>query len=339
MQSRNAFTLVELLVVIAIIGVLVALLLPAVQAAREAARRTQCVNNLKQIGLAVLNFESAKKTFPPGRSGCASQGGLAAPCPCKNIDGSSGAQTRRQYHAASAFVMILPFMEESNLYALAHFERGERYVYDHPSGGPFNWYTSPPFDQQDPDLGKLMVARPSVMVCPSNIATPTCLKGVALGFGSEAKAGIGTYGLCHGKYIPGGSGETGGLGSRVVCGTNEWSGIFVYALRKSRKKVTDGFSKTFAVGEVKSPDEPNNWAPWAYAARYETLRTTFNPINETPGQGVTLQPNSWGDENGAFGSDHAGGAQFVFTDGHVEFINANIDSASYNAMATIAGND
>ena len=65
-EKRRGFTLVELLVVIAIIGVLVALLLPAIQAAREAARRSQCTNNLKQHGLGMLNYESARKEYPPG---------------------------------------------------------------------------------------------------------------------------------------------------------------------------------------------------------------------------------------------------------------------------------
>ena len=103
MQSRpqklaRGFTLVELLVVIAIIGVLVALLLPAVQAAREAARRTQCSNNLKQIGLAVHNYHDTLGALPPGQPGA--------------LAGSS------------AFAAILPFMEQGNMYDKYDFTKG-----------------------------------------------------------------------------------------------------------------------------------------------------------------------------------------------------------------------
>ena len=91
--ARLGFTLVELLVVIAVIGILIALLLPAVQAAREAARRMSCTNNLKQIGLAVHNFESAAKRLPPGA--------VWHPSRAKH---------------GSIFVHLLPYMEESNLY-------------------------------------------------------------------------------------------------------------------------------------------------------------------------------------------------------------------------------
>lgn len=91
-HSRTAFTLVELLVVIAIIGILVALLLPAVQAAREAARRAQCTNNLKQVGLALHNYESARKAFPVG-----------------GIEGN-------QSYGYSWWVQILPYTEQQSIY-------------------------------------------------------------------------------------------------------------------------------------------------------------------------------------------------------------------------------
>ena len=103
-HARRAFTLIELLVVIAIIGALVALLLPAVQAAREAARRAQCANNLKQVGLATLNFESAYNKMPPDSAK------LAVPDP--NVD----AQAAIPINSASYLTQILPFLEMNQLY-------------------------------------------------------------------------------------------------------------------------------------------------------------------------------------------------------------------------------
>jgi prepilin-type N-terminal cleavage/methylation domain-containing protein/prepilin-type processing-associated H-X9-DG protein len=102
-QKRSGFTLIELLVVIAIIGVLVSLLLPAVQSAREAARRAQCTNNLKQIGLAVHNFESANSKFPDG----------AGPVPTATGVGP--------YIRSSVQALILPYLEQSSLYGTFNF--------------------------------------------------------------------------------------------------------------------------------------------------------------------------------------------------------------------------
>jgi len=314
----HGFTLVELLVVIAIIGVLIALLLPAVQAAREAARRASCNNNLKQMGLAMHNHLDSLKEFPPGRNGCGtSKSTFVPPCTCppgdKIADGSSG------------FVMMLPYMEQAAMFEMAHIE----------TGGVFNWLLSPDWES-DPEKAELARMRPEILVCPSNQADPVCndCKNHTGFHPIETESGTSSYALCHGTYGPkvlfGGT----DIGPVSLCGN---TGMFNYALRRQPREITDGLSNTFAAGEIKGGDTHDGYSLWAYGSRHEsTLRTTLNALNTPPGEGI-YRSDSWGDLNGAFGSEHGGGgANFLFGDGHTEFISEDIDYTVYQEYATIA---
>src|SRR6478735_3726761 len=115
-SQKRGFTLVELLVVIAIIGILVALLLPAVQAAREAARRSQCVNRMKQIALATVELTDAATKLPAARKGCDGGGAPAVEeCTTGRVTGNIP-NVDQGYQGASVFVQILPYLEQQALY-------------------------------------------------------------------------------------------------------------------------------------------------------------------------------------------------------------------------------
>jgi prepilin-type N-terminal cleavage/methylation domain-containing protein/prepilin-type processing-associated H-X9-DG protein len=316
-RRKSGFTLVELLVVIAIIGVLVALLLPAVQTAREAARRAQCVNNLKQIGLAIINYESAKKNFPLGRhTGDGSATGECAP--------SAQIMPEIRYQAASGFVMLMPQLEEPALYELANLNKYG--LWNDDGAGTYHtlWQTK--------DAMKVVTTRPSVMVCPSDSSEPGLKDTTYAGNEIDDKSirpAVGSYAFSQGTKGPTGSTP------QIKCGN---TGLFVYVIARRRRQLTDGTSKTFAVGEVVGSDTCHGVNMWTKASRFQTcLRTTVNSLNTPPGTG-TYQDDTGGGpsalHNGAFGSQHPTGSNFVFADGHVTFLSENIDTPTYQALST-----
>jgi prepilin-type N-terminal cleavage/methylation domain-containing protein/prepilin-type processing-associated H-X9-DG protein len=321
----HGFTLVELLVVIAIIGILVALLLPAIQAARESARRMSCGNNLKQDGVAIQNYHDVHNAYPPARPG---------PDATDSREFEFFAQPRgpranggKGYlmSGASGFVLLLPFMEEQALYD----------EFDIESGDGIWLSTEALVAWRTPRKEKAIGTRPAFVVCPSSLTLPQ----------TEIE-----------KYQPGGSDNWSiapATGTYAFCaghrGVNRWacrpcfmkyhnSGVHLYYTLNSVKDVTDGSSKTFSIGETIEGHTRDSSNIWTYAERYlNSLRVTEVALNTPPP--VEGQPcgNNPAVNNGAYASNHPGGAQFLFADGHVEFISDGIDLDTYQNLSTIAG--
>ena len=315
MRQFRGFTLVELLVVIAIIGVLVALLLPAIQAAREAARRVSCTNNLKQSQLGMIGYCDAKKILPPGRT---------------NVDSAPG---------MSAFVFILPFIEQQGVYDQMD-QTGQQLWDDTP---PKNWVNH---------AGNLRVLATVIPTyrCPSD-PTPATYKSRELGWDPaagyvippEADIGQGDYALNWGSC----GGGAGCVTRPTIAPTATTmqklktlnDGLFLYKTQLTQKKITDGLSKTAFIGEIKNPFEIPGQTnkpglAWTHGARLETMRTTEFGMNLPIDAFYVI--SGWQDD-GHFGSHHPGGAQVAFGDGHVSFITDAVDIYTYRAMSSRAG--
>lgn len=305
-SPRRGFTLIELLVVIGIIGILMALLLPTVQNARESARQAKCSNNLKQIVMALTNYESTFEVFPPGRMGCdgwtrdvcAGNPGYARP-------GTSG------------FVMILPQLELQSLYELLEpFAKGAVFPAhpgDNPDGTTTGWRT--------PAVDLAVRSRPDVFVCPSDTSEP-----------SRNSCATGSYALVQGS-----NGPSYGIDQIKVKHYN--NGMFLYRTVKSAKDVIDGLSHTMFVGETIEGHTRESANCWTVGSRHlHSMRSTDNPLNTPPGEGVTVDLYGYS-ANGAFASRHPFGAFFAFGDGHVRLLSENIDLGTYRAVSTRAGRE
>ncbi len=320
-KLRRGFTLIELLVVIAIIGVLIALLLPAVQAAREAARRAQCSNNLKQIGLALHNYESALGTYPMG---VVSYPNWATTC--NNTSGNP--DKRRNF---TLFAMILPYVEAQNSFNAINFDFTVNDLQGSVHGGRTN-YTG-------------LVARIDSFVCPSDSQqTPLAFPSNPYSQSSYAgNAGLMDI-IRRIQSCP-----------REINGDGAFSRNWTY--RNSDFK--DGLSTTFMVGEysrfINHPHTyTNSWTRFANWNFTGTPNTTFVngiasavprmnanvrvPDIPSVGPAITWASNPEVLEMGqfAFHSPHSGGAYFLFGDGSVRFLKDTINIDTYRALSTRA---
>ena len=322
-QVQRGFTLIELLVVIAIIAILIALLLPAVQQAREAARRTQCKNNLKQIGLAMHNYHDTFGTLPPGW--------IAGLGMSFNLTTQTGTGTNAWGNWSwSAF--ILPQLEQSNLY---------------------NQLQVGPVDVRDaldnPTQRTLLQTPLNAFRCASDIAPQTNDQ-------RPVRSRVGTtYPVATSNYVGWNSDSRGYLPGETsgTAATADRAGLFTMNQATKFRDITDGLSNTFMVGEraYKQYIAPNGntiacRAANVFAIRWNTTMDTCSRhdtngnsgalgfseghINSIQNGGSTTSPSPPPNALNSFcgrgsSSFHTGGAQFAMADGAVRFISENLD--------------
>jgi prepilin-type N-terminal cleavage/methylation domain-containing protein len=301
-HKYQGFTLVELLVVIAIIGILIALLLPAVQSAREAARRMQCSNNLRQIGLAILNYESQHKVFPPG--------GITKTTTCR-IEGDWTTQ-----NMSSWTVMILPFLEEKARYdqydhagtfAATWLRKG---AVNHPKQfRPLAKFECP----SDPRSGREWPLN-NYFGCQGGGATPEC-------FASSAPTRkIFRNGMFFANSRIGFPNLLDGSSNTLMVG-------------ESRYMTTKTDTESWSEGDR------DKWHSWDSAS---IRATTNGEWSMTIGLAATNLPiNSfdtpnWPQMTSSFSSYHPGGCHMLMGDGSGHFVSENINLDLYRSLGPIA---
>jgi prepilin-type N-terminal cleavage/methylation domain-containing protein/prepilin-type processing-associated H-X9-DG protein len=295
-MRRRGFTLVELLVVIAIIGLLIALLLPAVQAARGAARRMQCGNHLKQLALGMHQFENTYGHLPPGLNlPISSQSGAVFPGNALVTDGKIK-PPRFPDQFGSWFVYTMPFIEQSNLYDRWDFSQRD-------------------FANANGPNSVAAVIVP-LFLCPSDIAesqTTYLTGGVTYYFGANsyvANAGVRSWFIANATF----------------------DGVFQINSKTKFAEITDGLSNTILLSEryhfdPEWPDLPNHrgWG-WAnYLAPQDHFGGALQPINYRLPLGSGPEPDYSLQDNrlSSFSSGHSGGANAALADGSVRFLTSS----------------
>jgi prepilin-type N-terminal cleavage/methylation domain-containing protein/prepilin-type processing-associated H-X9-DG protein len=370
-RARSAFTLIELLVVIAIIAVLIALLLPAVQSAREAARRAQCVNNMKQIGLATLNFESVNGYMPPDVDYLPQQ---YDPDLDPSVTGSNPLPNQEN---AGNFTLILPFMDQQNVYNQINFN--------------LSFANQKNVPQFTPNSGSLYsgVGQNSAystvintFICPSSPAPSSInyyndvYSGVGDGSGSPipnpptqiwgltdyfATPGFHPELLLKLGYPPAAAAALSGTDCGTICDIstrNPTTGLVVYPISRVRiASITDGTSNTIMIGEDAGRPVGYNHSRTIYIQYGAPVDGVINPTDG--GGGAWADPFSYAhlngsDPNGLRGGAgnrsclinctsnneiyafHPGGANMLFADGSVHFIKETINQVVVVQMITRA---
>ena len=336
---RVGFTLVELLVVIAIIAILVALLLPAVNSAREAARRIQCVNNIRQLALACHNYESANREFPPGLT-------------TYGPDRDAG---RSDWIGNTMFTFMLPFMEEGALADLWNYGTNEADARSNTKDANGAYTTGAP---------SATVIAP--FVCASDVLpeNPALLDWGSPGY-ARGWHGITSYVGNSGTYStyfrdPGMRSD----GAFFMTGEDSQPEDWQEYLEPNQKplaikKIKDGTSKTLFFGERYHLDpifdqrlhEEGSfsryplarWGAWGWTGggngTTHVFACTRVPINYTTPADVTSGYLGVNLRMSAFGSGHSGGANFVFIDGSTRFLSEDTADITLRALSTRAGSE